>query len=221
MTPQPVMRVGAMHDMLYDCQMKSGSELRSLLRNGACICDYVPKAAYDIYVREIEQGNGPVTVNKLECAILSRLRMLPFDVFAALPDASEGLERKLYRACRRETSLEKVYDTVKSKRYTHARIRRMTMCAALGVHAADYEKDNLYARVLALNEKGARVLKLSEKQRTIDIISKPAAARELSAECLEMFSKGADAHDLFVLAFDAESARRGELDWTTSPVFVK
>ncbi len=221
MTPQPIMRVGAMHDAMYDGEMKSGSELRGLMKNGEDISDYVPEEAYRIYVRETEQGNGPVHLGKLETAILSRLRMLPFEVFSALPDASEGLEHRLYKACRRETSLEKIYDTVKSKRYTHARIRRMVMCAALGITAADYDCNALYARVLALNERGARVLKLSEKLRSIDVISKPAAARELSANQLAMFCKSADAHDLYVLAYDDESHRQGELDWSTSPIFVR
>ena len=221
MTPQPILRVGAMHDEAYDGDMKSGSELRGLMRNGSDIANYVPREALDIYIREAEQGRGPVKLDDLESAMLSRLRMLPYDAYSALPDASEGLERKLYRACREESTLGKIYDTVKSKRYTHARIRRMTMCAALGITAEDYRRDALYARVLALNERGSRVLKLSEKQRSIDVISKPAAARALSDDCLAAFSKAADGHDLYVLAYENESMRSGERDWKTSPIFIR
>ena len=221
MTPQPILRVGAMHDAAYDGDMKSGSELRGLMRNGSNIASYVPREALEIYIREAEQGRGPVKLEDLESAMLSRLRMLPYDAYSALPDASEGLERKLYRACREESTLGKIYDTVKSKRYTHARIRRMTMCAALGITAEDYRRDALYARVLALNERGSRVLKLSEKQRSIDVISKPAAARALSDDCFAAFSKAANGHDLYVLAYENEVMRSGERDWKTSPIFIR
>ena len=221
MAPQPVLRVGAMHDAVYDGEMKSGSELRGLLRSGCDISDYVPEEALVIYKRESDRGRGPVRVEDLEIALLSRLRMLPYDAFSALPDAAEGLERKLYRACRSETSLARIYDTVKSKRYTHARIRRMTMCAALGVTSTDYERNGLYARVLALSERGGRVLKHSEAQRGIDVISKPAAARALSDDCISAFRKTADAHDLYVLAYSREELRTGEQDWRTSPIFIR
>ena len=221
MKPHAILRVGAMHDADYDGEMKSGSQLRRLLTDGNNIKDFVPEEAYDVYLREMKEGKGPVYLKKLESAMLSRLRMMSFDAYARLPDAVEGLEHKLYKACRKETNLEKIYDTVKSKRYTHARIRRMVMCAVLGIAASDYEKDGFYARVLALNERGARVLKLSEKQRTIEVISKPSSAREMSDERLALFCKAADAHDLYVLAYDNEMQRRGEADWVTSPIYIR
>ena len=221
MKPHSILRVGAMHDADYDGEMKSGSQLRRLLTDGNDIKDFVPEEAYDVYLREMKDGKGPVCLKNLESAMLSRLRMIPFDTYVRLPDAAEGLENKLYNVCRKETNLEKIYDTVKSKRYTHARIRRMVMCAVLGITASDYEKDGLYARVLALNERGGRVLKLSEKLRNIDVISKPSAAREMSDERLALFCKAADAHDLYVLAYDNEMQRRGEEDWVTSPIYIR
>ena len=221
MTPHPILRMGAMHDADYDGEMKSGSQLRRLLKQNENIAHFVPQEAYDIYAREMRQGNGPVYLEKLESAMLSRLRMLPFDVYARLPDAAEGLEHRLYKACRTEASLDKIYDTVKSKRYTHARIRRMVMCAGLGITASDFEGANIYARVLALNERGGRVLKLSEKHRTLDVISKPSVARAMSDAQLGMFCKSADAHDLYVLAYADATQRKGEADWTTSPVFIR
>ena len=191
------------------------------MTDGNDIKDFVPEEAYDVYLREMKDGKGPVCLKKLESAMLSRLRMIPFDTYARLPDAAEGLEHKLYKACRKETNLEKIYDTVKSKRYTHARLRRMVMCAVLGITGADYGKDGLYARVLALNERGGRVLKLSEKLRNIEVISKPSAAREMSEDPLSLFCKAADAHDLYVLAYDNETQRRGEADWVTSPIYIR
>lgn len=221
MQPVAIKRVGAMHDRLFDGELKSGSEIRSLFKACGDIRGFVPEEAFELYRRETEQGRGPVFLEDLQPQILSRLRMLPRSVFSELPDAAEGLENKLYAACRTMTNLNEIYDTVKSKRYTHARIRRMVMCAALGVTKQDYTGDNLYARILALNERGGRILRESEGVRTIDVISKPSAARSLSAEKARMFEKNADAHDLYVLAYENEQMRIGERDWMTSPVYVK
>jgi len=221
MTPVAIKREGAMHDRLYDGEMKSGSELRGLMRNDEEIIHYVPNEAFEIYDREMKRGCGPVSSEQLEIAMLSRLRMLPFSVFDELPDSAEGLENKLYAACRTRTSLNGIYDAVKSKRYTHARIRRMVMNAVLGITKQDYKEDNLYARILALNEKGGRILRESDKLRSIHVISKPAMARMIPAEQLGQFEKTADAHDLYVMAYENETMRAGEKDWLSSPIFVK
>lgn len=221
MKPIAIKREGAMHDAVYDGELKSGSEIRSMIRAGARISDYVPAQALEIYNREIERGCGPVSVEKLEQAMISRLRMIPYSAFCELPDSSEGLENKLYSSCRKKTNLNDIYDSVKSKRYTHARIRRMVLNAVLGITKQDHAEDNLYARILALNERGGRILRESEKHRSIDVISKPAMARELSAKQARLFEKTADAHDLYVLAYDNEFMRVGEKDWTASPIFVK
>ena len=220
MTPVAIQRVGAMHDEQFDGEMKSGSEIRKLIRDGVSYEEYVPKAAYDIYQRETEAMRGPVSPAVLETAILSRLRMLPLSAFAKLPDAAEGLERRLFTACRNESSLEGIYDTAKSKRYTHARIRRMTMGAALGIERADYGIPCEYARVLALNSRGARVIKLVNEQGTLSMVTKPAAIRNMSDEQQLLFAKSADAHDLYVLGYGHMELRKGEMDWKESPRFI-
>ena len=221
MTPIAIQRVGGMHDTEYDGELKSGSEIRALIHSASDVCEYVPEDAYAVYSREMNAGCGPVAAKDLETAILSRLRMLPYSFFENLPDAAEGLENRLYKACRTKTNLNEIYDAVKSKRYTHARIRRMVLHAALGIRKEDYKEDALYVRVLALNERGGGILRASEECRTIEVISKPSAARQLSQNQISLFEINADAHDLYVLAFARETARKGEQDWVASPIFVK
>lgn len=220
MEPMAIKRVGAMHDQNSDSPIKSGSEIRSVAKTGLSIGAHVPDPAWAVYVREMQSGCGPVFPESLEQAILSRLRFLPEAVFSELPDAAEGLENRLFKACRRCSSLDELYDTVKSKRYAHARIRRMVMCAALGVTKSDHERENLYARVLALNERGAKILRRSEDTRSVSVISKAAAGRQLPSSALSIFQKTAEAHDLYVLGYPNADYRHGEADWKTSPVFI-
>ncbi len=221
MEPVVVRREGAMHDTVSDEPIKSGSELRQIAARSESLSEYVPDAANAVYRREQAAGRGPMFVQALEQGILARLRMLPEEAFVRLPDASEGLENRLYHACRTQTGLYDIYDTVKSKRYTHARIRRMTMCAALGITKADYMDADLYGRVLALNERGGRILRKTDGVRSMEIISKPSVARGLLGTSGEIFEKTAAAHDLYVLGYSDPKQRMGEMDWKTSPVYVR
>lgn len=221
MKPALIRREGAMHDMNGDGELRSGSELRRMIRAGERYTDYIPARAAAVYGNALAEGLGPVSAQSLEQGILSRLRMLPEERFARLPDASEGLENRLYTACRREATLEGIYDAVKSKRYAHARIRRMTMCAALGIENEDQTLDGLYLRVLALGRRGGKLLRQSESVRSLPVISKPAAARQLPSKARRLFELTAAARDLYVLGYANEAHRMGGTDWTTSPVFVE
>ena len=55
----------------------------------------------------------------------------------------------------------------------------------------------------------------------IPVITKPASVRDLPAECREIFSLGAAAHDLYVLGFCAREEKKGTKEWRTSPIIVQ
>ena len=78
--------------------------------------------------------------------------------FENLPFGSEGLWRKLMRACREENTLEEIITAAKSKRYTRSRIDRMILCAFLGITAEMMEAEIPYVRVLAFNDRGRELL---------------------------------------------------------------
>ena len=94
-----------------------------------------------------------------ERACLALLRTLPDDAFAALPFGSEGLWSKLMKNCRVCSSVEQILTATKSKRYTLSRIRRMLLCAVLGLRAEDLEREPPYVRVLAFGERGRVLLR--------------------------------------------------------------
>lgn len=213
MEPITVQRVGAGHDK----EGGSASDIRRLLKLGSPISSFVPDDAASIYLREIEQGRGPVTMESLECAILSRFRAMNENDFSVIPDDSEGLGNRICAAAHEETTLDGILSASKSKRYALSRIRRMCMCAALGIKESDTEGTPPYARVLAANEKGKNVLNLISDKASIPVITKPASVRQLSSDCKNIFELGSSAHDLYVLGYPANEERRGNADWRTSP----
>ena len=112
--------------------MASASYLRSLT-----VGDwepYVPPRAAALYTRAAAAGlltDG----NKFEVAVLALLRAKPEADFAAVRGVSEGLEHRLAAAVREATSLDDLYTRLKTKRYPHARLRRLVLDAALGIPA--------------------------------------------------------------------------------------
>ncbi len=219
MKPLAVERRGADHDRPSSGRIRSASEIRMLTAAGRGYAAYMPPEAYTVLERERRQGRGPVLMSALESPILSRLRMLTREDFAAVPDASEGLENRLLAAVE-EPTLDGVLAAAKSKRYALARLRRMCMCAALGIKSGMNAAEPPYARVLAAGERGREILRQAERSARVPLIVKPAAGRKLPLAAREIFELGARARDLFVLGCPASAERRGGSDWRASPAIL-
>ena len=137
LTPLALPRLGAAHGggrpgEHNGIPMASASYLRSLT-----VEDwepYVPPRAAALYTRAAAAGllaDG----SKFEVAVLALLRAKPEADFAAVRGVSEGLEHRLAAAVREATSLDDLYTRLKTKRYPHARLRRLVLDAALGIPA--------------------------------------------------------------------------------------
>jgi len=219
--PLTIPRSGAGHDRTAGSgTLRSASELRGLLRAGQDITDLVPSAAEEIFRRELHMGRGPMPGPALETAILSRLRFPGVGIFDELPDAAEGLENLLRAAARTEPTLDAAALTAKSKRYALSRLRRMLLCAALGIKRGLADGIPPYARVLAADNRGRELLRRMSEHSTVPVVTKPAAVKELSPEARQIFELGATAHDLYVLGYTPVEERRGGGDWRATPAII-
>ena len=91
---------------------------------------FVPARAAELYGRAAADGlllDGA----RLETAVLALLRMQDPANFAQVRGVSEGLENRLTAAVREADSLDDLYTRLKTKRYPHARLRRLVLDAAL------------------------------------------------------------------------------------------
>ena len=132
--------------------------------------------------------------------MLCRLRSLTVEGFAQLPDISEGLENRLYQAARQAGSLEEFYALVKSKRYSHARVRRLAMSAFLGV-ARDMPCMPPYLRVLGMTPTGQAILR--QAQPSLPLALRAGDFQKLGGEALALFEQEARADDLYALSLPA------------------
>ena len=68
----------------------------------------------------------------MDIAVLSRLRGMTAEDFAQVRGVREGLEYRLADAVRGTVTLDGLYTALKTRRYAHARLRRLVLDAALG-----------------------------------------------------------------------------------------
>ena len=189
-----------------------------LCRNRETWQDLMPQAAADVFAEEIAKGRGPVSMKSYEQAMLSRLRAL--GDFSNIPGASEGLDRRFSRYTASEPTISGILESIKTKRYAMSRIRRMLICACLGITAADVHEPPPYIRVLAMNRMGMRLLKEAHGHAELPIITKPASAGRILGRAAEIFKKESAATDFYVLSYQDENERRGGQEWRKTPVVI-
>jgi predicted nucleotidyltransferase len=154
---------------------------------------------------------NPASLQFNQRGVLSVLRSKTAEDFAALPDSGEGLAVRLYDAVRKATTLEEVYDLTKTKRYAHARVRRLVLWAYLGLREADQPESPPYLRVLGANERGRAALKALRND--LPVITKPTHGKGLPL--LEMEARCTDLYGLC----RASPTPCGE-EWRRSPMII-
>lgn len=219
--PVAVLRRGAAHDGAdVGDGIASASAIRALLRKGeeeAALGLCAPAMA-EAYRMEREAGRAPASLERCERAILARLRFLEEADWAALELGNEGLYRRFFRSSRSAASLAELLETVKTKRYPMARLRRTVFRAYLGLPPAPPEEP-AYLRVLAANERGTALLAGMRKTAALPVLTKPAAVRRLGPGARRLFDLEARADRLYALACPDPAAVPDA--WRTGPVIVR
>ncbi len=195
--------------------------------SASCLREWARSGAWDELVRcvppgtaEALQGAGLASMSHVERGMLARLRGLEEADWARLPDsgAQEGLPARLVRAAKAAGSLEEFYSLAKTRRYAHARIRRLALWAFLGLTAGDRPQSPLYLRVLGFNDRGRKLLREMKQTAQLPVLTKTSHVRELNAQAQRLFALECRATDLFALCFD--KVRPCGADHTTGPVRV-
>ena len=191
-------RLGAGHDVPDETgPLLSASHARDLLKQGQDLTGRLPEPTLKLWRELAQNGLCPASLSRLETGVLCRLRAMEPEDFSLLPDVSEGLEHRLYKAARQAGTLEEFYTLAKSKRYSHARIRRLAMAAFLGL-TKDLPLLPSYLRVLGMTPLGERILR--QASPTLPLVVRPGDIRRLDEECRRLFALEAKADDLYALA---------------------
>ncbi len=162
----------------------SASDIRRWLKAGGDISALVPGST-------LEELKGAPPIAELETRFFD---LLKYELSkekrgeaSCTLCVSEGLENVLYKAVIRAESLEEFFSTAKSRRYTMARIKRITVNLILGAGKEGYElyaSERPYCKVLAFNSTGADLIKEARKRGAF-IVENPNKQEEIRLNCPE------------------------------------
>lgn len=196
-----VKRMGAAHDSLIRSEnFASASDIRGMMLENGNWQRFVPQSVVDIFEREKENQTGPTPYSKLEFSVLCCMRQLRAEDIVETPDVSEGIENRIHDAALKARTLDELFSLAKTRRYSHARIRRIVLASFLGLTKAQCEGLPPYIKVLAMNEKGMEILRTAKETASLPIITKAADVDGLSERAKEIYSIEGMCTDVYSLA---------------------
>lgn len=212
--PLVVRRHGAAHDGAPVQDIPSASYIRSLFHAGreTEAISLLPDAC-----RETGSAARCHSWSDFDEAVLRYLRRISPEYICTLPDVSEGLENRFVAACREAASLPQLWELARSRRYPLSRIRRLTLCAYLGITDVLASLPPSFVTVLAMNQQGRQILKQLKTSCSLPVIVKPTQARAFSLQtpAQQLWTLTMQADDQY--AFPAPAGT----GWKQTPFYVE
>lgn len=181
MKPFTVKRAGTAHDgTVTSGNITSASDIRSRLateKSVPLIRPYTTSLWGDALESAMHKGET-ASLGRLERVMLYKLRTSSPQDISLINDVGQGLEHRIYGA-RMAGSLDELFFTVKTKRYTMARIRRIMLSVLLGITKEDMKHLPPFGRILAFNERGRDILAQAKGVTSIPYASSIAKLSQL------------------------------------------
>ena len=152
-------------------------------------------------VNEAVRNGNIASLSRLERIMLYKLRSTTAEEIARISDVGQGLENRIYGA-RMAGSLDELLFTVKTKRYTMARIRRIMLSLLIGITKEDMKQLPPYGRILAFNERGREILSQAKNKTKIPYASSIAKLSQLNDTAERFAELEIRASDLYGLALE-------------------
>lgn len=135
-----------------------------------------PHDTYEI-LNEIIENNFPLMCDEYFFDVLKTIIIRDGKLLNKYHEVNEGIENKIYSEIFSSNSLEELIDSVKSKRYTRTKIKRILNNILLGITREEIEiaksiDEVPYVRVLAFNDKGREILKRIKDESDVVIVNK-------------------------------------------------
>ena len=175
------------------------SDIRELLRsgNGEEGEQLMASEALPAYKKEsVLRGN----VSKLDEILFTYFRLFAPERGDHIFDAGGGVYERLRRAARSAKNGEEFLALAASKKYTNARLRRAAMYSVLGVTDDDVRSKPGFTFLLALNDRGRRIL--GDVNGPFRVLTKPSDASSLDGKALRQYELSCRADELFAACCD-------------------
>lgn len=188
-----VKRAGAAHDSGDTCEsFASASHIREHMAESAA---FLPEISAKAILGDTAD------IHRLERVILYRLRTASLEKIKNTSDCADGLAERIYSA-RNAISLDEFFETVKTKRFTMARIRRIILSLLIGIKYEDMKNLPPYIRILAFNKRGREILGTAKGKSLIPFDTSIAKLSRINAISGRFAELEAAASDIYGLAFE-------------------
>ncbi len=174
----------------------SATALRSEWQNGIINTQkHIPAEAFDVFNEAIKLGQI-VDYKAISKAIVMFFRLAnPKDLYD-IAEADEGIINRICMAAKESVSYEEMFEALRTKRYTDAKLRRVILFCLTGVSKNMLKSTPQYTTLLGASENGRKLLSSIRKDNSFNIVTKPADAPKES----EQFCIGQRLDDIFTLA---------------------
>ncbi|MDD7735015.1 MAG: nucleotidyltransferase [Firmicutes bacterium] len=121
---------------------------------------------------------------------------------------AEGLENRLKSCISGAEDIDGLIDSVKSKRYTRARISRTLMHLLINLRTIDFEtlRETYCARVLGFSPTGGKLLRLMSESSAIPVFSNLSRLDKRSPEAARVLKYDMRASDVYALLYGSGDA---------------
>lgn len=203
--PITVKRHGSGYHGVNEASGFAGASAIRKMKSKEQFAEYVPEDAAEALEKSLSYGDGKSALLHMEEEMF---RLIRGEVVKSSPEElrkvfcmGEGLENKLKKEIVKAESLSKFIDSLVSKRYTEAAIRRLLVYVLLGIK--EYEPSKaVYGRVLAAGEQGRKLLgllrKADEHMPLITNINKDEIENIEVQECLAYDVLAADMYNVLL-----------------------
>ena len=178
-----VKRRGSMHsEMDENDSFASASLIRDKLRSGdRNIEKYIPESCLDIIKNVLDSGELSFGIESAERAVLSHFRLLGADGEASA-EMKGGLVNRMISAAENCTDYHSFTHSLKTKKYTDARLRRAIIFSMCSVTDEMLKLPPAYTTLLAATKSGTQLLSSVKKKLGMMLVSTPAMLASLP-EC--------------------------------------
>lgn len=125
---------------------------------------YTPKKLLTIY-------NNAEEIKLPKKFLFLCLKLKTLENFKNLPDVTEGLENRLFKASKKATNLSEFFQLTKTKRYTMSRLKRIATYALLNLNKNKTPTLPTYTRILGFNQTGRKIASQIKKNKNFLITS--------------------------------------------------
>lgn len=149
----------------------------------------LPSYTRPILTEEWRTGRAPVSFDAILPYYLIYYRLVLDDTLQPYDGMKGGLAARICRAANLTSTKDEFFEALRTKKYTDAYLRRALLYGFFHITRQELNAPPAFTRILALNDRGKRILAIARKRATIPILNRPAEIHRLDKSAKDLADK--------------------------------